>query len=58
MDPTQPQTQQSLPTSSGVAGEELKLSDITQEDLLADNLRLRALNGGLTEEEFRGVDAG
>jgi len=34
-------------------GEELKLSDITQEDLLADNLRLRALNGGLTEEEFQ-----
>lgn len=53
VDPTQPQTQQSLPTSSGVAGEELKLSDITQEDLLADNLRLRALNGGLTEEEFQ-----
>src|SRR5699024_4071599 len=32
--------------------EELEVSDITANDLLTENLRARALNGGLTEEEF------
>ena len=42
---------QTVPTSTQPE-EELELSDITANDLLTENLRARALNGGLTEEEF------
>ena len=30
----------------------MTVADVTDEDLLYDNLRARALNGGLTEDEF------
>ena len=48
---TAQQTTSSVQTSTQPQ-EELELSDITANDLLTDNLRTRALNGGLTEEEF------
>lgn len=48
---TAQQTTSSVQTSTQPQ-EELELSDITANDLLTDNLRARALSGGLTEEEF------
>ncbi len=41
---------QTVPVST--TQETLTLADVTDDDLLYDNLRARALNGGLTEEEF------
>ena len=45
-------TQQTEQTSAAAQSDTLELEDITATDLLTDNLRARALSGGLTEEEF------
>ena len=39
-------------TTATTEQKELTVADVTDEDLLYDNLRARALNGGLTEDEF------
>lgn len=45
-------TEQTEQTSASAQSDTLELEDITADDLLTTNLRARALNGGLTEEEF------
>ncbi len=45
----QPEQNNQLPVS---AEQQLTVKDVSDDDLLYDNLRSRALNGGMTEDEF------